>query len=95
MFKNETNSHLSALDIGMRGVLCQHPPTLLDGVTQFIVKAGLKYEDGMNFQTSFDFVSNQHRQIRYLTSFTFPRDSFATLLHTVGDVQSSTLYNDV
>ena len=76
----------------MRGGLCQQLPTLRDGVALVTLKTGLKYDDGMNFQTSFDFVANYTDT---LTLFIFSKDSFASPLRTVRGVEPSTLYNYV
>lgn len=61
----------------MRGGLCQQPPTLRDGVSQVTLKTGLKYDDEMNFQTSFDFVATYTDT---LTLFIISKDSFASPL---------------
>lgn len=74
----------------MRDGLCQQPPTLQDGVSQVTLKTGLKYDGRMNSQTSFDFVANYTGT---LTFFIFSKDSFASPLCTVRDVEPSTLYS--
>ena len=76
----------------MTGGLCQQPPTLWDGVSQVTLKTGLKYDDGMDFQTSFDFVANYTDS---LALFVFSKSSFASPLCTARDVQPPTLYSYV
>lgn len=76
----------------MRGGFCQQPETSRDGVSQVPLKMGLKYDDGMSFQTTFGFIANYTGT---LTLFILSKDRFASPLCIVRDVEPSTLYSYV